>query len=473
MGSSQPSDSNMVFGYAIDESQDFFLDPPPEPAPGAPILSDNDSKIISSFFDDMTADHYNVPSFGEGLNYSDAWLSLPPQFMGTAPSLGQASFGAPLHSPGHELHHQDFSDLMPLGSAMMPPPPPPPQQHMMSHPRPSVEQQPSPDVLAAATLLQNGSSSRHHYHNTGGSMFSPPHRGIPSPLSQQLGHQLRHQPLEEFKRAERTNGFAESSMEEQHLGMFTDLVFGPSPAAPSRPAPPPPRQNHVPMEMQWGSDARFSSRPHSFIPDSAGETYDALSKNQLRHMECLEPSRSASNTRPSSPLVNGESSGAYMKKVPESASTRLEDVAEGPPRKRRKSRSAKEEDDDGSDDAEPPLKGARRKKGKEVATASGQVPLPTAENGMSGRRRKSATGPKPQRENLSEAQKRENHIRSEQKRRTLIKEGFDDLCELVPGLKGGGFSKSTMLTMAADWLEDMLQGNAKLTAQLDKLEGRA
>ncbi|EEY19080.1 conserved hypothetical protein [Verticillium alfalfae VaMs.102] len=251
---------------AIDESQGFFLDPPPEPAPGAPILSDNDSKIISSFFDDMTADHYNVPSFGEGLNYSDAWLSLPPQFMGTATSLGQAPFGAPLHSPGHELHHQDFSDLMPLGSAMMPPPPPPPQQHMMSHPRPSVEQQPSPDVLAAATLLQNGSSSRHHYHNTGGSMFSPPHRGVPSPLGQQLGHHLRHQPLEEFKRAERTNGFAESSMEEQHLGMFTDLVFGPSPAAPSRPAPPPPRQNHVPMEMQWGSDARFSSLAAHGVP---------------------------------------------------------------------------------------------------------------------------------------------------------------------------------------------------------------
>ncbi|KAM0325438.1 hypothetical protein ACHAQA_007424 [Verticillium albo-atrum] len=461
---------------AIDPSQDFFLDPPPEPAPGAPLLSDNDSKMISSFFDDMTADHYNVPSFGEGLNYSDAWLSLPPQFMGTSTSLGQPSLGPPLSSPGHDMHHQDFADLMPLGSAMMPPPPPPPHshqhQHMMSHPRPSVEQQASPDVLAAATLLQNGSSSRHHFPNTGGPMFSPQQRGMPSPLGPHGGH-LRHQPLDDFKRAERTNGFADNGMEDPHVAMFSDLVFGPSPAAPSRPAPPPPRANHVPMEMQWGSDARFSSRSHSFIPDSVGETYDALSKNQLRTMECLEPNRSASNTRPSSPLANGESSGIYVKKAPESATSRLEDVPEGPPRKRRKSRSAKEEaDDEDSDDAEPPFKGARRRKGKENATSSGAPPLPT-ENGSAGRRRKSATGPKPQRENLSEAQKRENHIRSEQKRRTLIKEGFDDLCELVPGLKGGGFSKSTMLTMAADWLEDMLQGNEKITAQLDKLEGRA
>jgi hypothetical protein len=79
-------------------------------------------------------------------------------------------------------------------------------------------------------------------------------------------------------------------------------------------------------------------------------------------------------------------------------------------------------------------------------------------------------GAKPSRENLSEEQKRENHIRSEQKRRTLIKEGFDDLCELVPGLKGGGFSKSTMLTMAAEWLEELLKGNEALAAQLSALE---
>jgi len=54
----------------------------------------------------------------------------------------------------------------------------------------------------------------------------------------------------------------------------------------------------------------------------------------------------------------------------------------------------------------------------------------------------------------------------------LIKEGFDDLCELVPGLRGGGFSKSTMLSMAADWLEDILEGNEALAAQLSALERR-
>jgi len=76
------------------------------------------------------------------------------------------------------------------------------------------------------------------------------------------------------------------------------------------------------------------------------------------------------------------------------------------------------------------------------------------------------------RENLTSEQKRSNHILSEQKRRNLIKQGFDDLCVLVPELKGGGFSKSAMLTKAADWLENLIQGNEKLKLQLAKLDGR-
>lgn len=51
----------------------------------------------------------------------------------------------------------------------------------------------------------------------------------------------------------------------------------------------------------------------------------------------------------------------------------------------------------------------------------------------------------------------------------MIKEGFDDLGDLVPGLKGGGFSKSTTLAMAAEWLEDLLRGNKTLAAQVASL----
>ena len=116
-------------------------------------------------------------------------------------------------------------------------------------------------------------------------------------------------------------------------------------------------------------------------------------------------------------------------------------------------------------------KTARRKKSK--AEQAGSAPSPPVESGATGKRRKSGVnGAKPTRENLTEEQKRENHIKSEQKRRTLIKEGFDDLCDLVPGLRGGGFSKSTMLTMAGEWLEEIIRGNEILSRQLANMEGR-
>ncbi|KID90374.1 Helix-loop-helix DNA-binding protein, partial [Metarhizium majus ARSEF 297] len=58
----------------------------------------------------------------------------------------------------------------------------------------------------------------------------------------------------------------------------------------------------------------------------------------------------------------------------------------------------------------------------------------------------------PRREKLTEQQKRRNHILHEKKRRALIKEGFDDLLDLVPGVRDRGLSKSAILLRAAEWL---------------------
>lgn len=252
----------------------------------------------------------------------------------------------------------------------------------------------------------------------------------------------------------------------QQVKIFNDLVFGSVLEGQEPPQSPPLRRtSQPPVEVQWGSDTRFN-RATSYVPDSARETYDALEAVQLSYMACIEPSKSAATTRPSSP--NGESSSTARPPVRNGVNPdTTENDADAPPRKRRKSRNGKEDAEEEDDStAESTGKGSKKRKGK----ADG--PGAPGENGTSGKRRKSGTGAKAARENLSEAQKRENHIRSEQKRRTLIKEGFDDLCELVPGLKGGGFSKSTMLTMAAEWLEDMLKGNQQLTSQLAALEGR-
>lgn len=66
------------------------------------------------------------------------------------------------------------------------------------------------------------------------------------------------------------------------------------------------------------------------------------------------------------------------------------------------------------------------------------------------------------RKNLTEEQKRSNHIRSEQKRRNIIKQGYQDLNELVPNLKTGGFSKSAVLTETTRYLEEVQTGNIKV-----------
>ncbi|KAH0383540.1 hypothetical protein KCU92_g5248, partial [Aureobasidium melanogenum] len=73
------------------------------------------------------------------------------------------------------------------------------------------------------------------------------------------------------------------------------------------------------------------------------------------------------------------------------------------------------------------------------------------------------------RKNLTEDQKRSNHIRSEQKRRNIIKQGYEDLNELVPNLKTGGFSKSAVLTETTRFLEEIYLGNNSVETYLRNL----
>lgn len=103
-----------------------------------------------------------------------------------------------------------------------------------------------------------------------------------------------------------------------------------------------------------------------------------------------------------------------------------------------------------------------------------------AEDGDEGLPRKSRKDPSTEpaskgkrggkREQLTEAEKRANHIQSEQKRRNQIKSGFDTLTEMVPDLKGGGYSKSAVLQHAAVYVENLLGANIALRDMLRGLE---
>jgi len=217
-------------------------------------------------------------------------------------------------------------------------------------------------------------------------------------------------------------------------------------------------------EVKWGSDVSFGT--NNFTPRSEKETSQALEQERLTYMGCLEVNRSAANTRPSSPVQSALKSPLKLKTM-ESLSVVVKEDPDVPARKRRKSKA---NNDYASDDSASQKTGSgiRRKRNPSETMDSASPPG----NQSGGKRRKSSgkgASSKPTRENLTEEQKRENHIKSEQKRRTLIKQGFIDMEALVPGMKGGGFSKATMLTMATEWLETMIRGNEQLKEQLRNL----
>lgn len=73
---------------------------------------------------------------------------------------------------------------------------------------------------------------------------------------------------------------------------------------------------------------------------------------------------------------------------------------------------------------------------------------------------------------LTDQEKKNNHIASEQKRRAAIREGFDRLTELVPGLEGQGRSESIVLQKTVDFMHLKLQERQNLIAEIESKGGR-
>ncbi|EUC48525.1 hypothetical protein COCMIDRAFT_87051 [Bipolaris oryzae ATCC 44560] len=130
-----------------------------------------------------------------------------------------------------------------------------------------------------------------------------------------------------------------------------------------------------------------------------------------------------------------------------------------------------DDDDERSDDSasqeEHDDRPAKRRK-KSIAQPGKETPRKAVRNGKarktsltddSKKKRAATSTQKTHRENLTEEQKRNNHILSEQKRRDLIKQGYKDLNEVVPAVRGGGLSKSQILVEAATFLEKLIEDN--------------
>lgn len=62
----------------------------------------------------------------------------------------------------------------------------------------------------------------------------------------------------------------------------------------------------------------------------------------------------------------------------------------------------------------------------------------------------------PERPRLTDGEKKANHIASEQKRRHAIREGFDRLSNIVPGLDGQARSEGVVLHGTVDYVKQLM-----------------
>ncbi|ERS95970.1 helix-loop-helix DNA-binding protein domain protein [Sporothrix schenckii 1099-18] len=72
---------------------------------------------------------------------------------------------------------------------------------------------------------------------------------------------------------------------------------------------------------------------------------------------------------------------------------------------------------------------------------------------------------------LTEREKKQNHIASEQKRRQAIREGFDRLTELVPGLEGQGRSEGLVLQRTVEFMNAELEKRRQLIRDIESRGG--
>lgn len=474
--SEDPTSDSSIFGV--------LPGPPPEPAPGNPILTTAETNGLASMLAAMTSNAYGEHNFGEGIT-GDDWM-MPPSLMGTATSFGLQPH---IPMPPDNLYNNSFfqaaapqpfsaadSLLAPAAPAATAPDtfthtghprstaapltsaPPhtynapgaplasPVHQHPIDH------QQPSADVLEAAnSLMQGGSHSRSHSVQHEPTFSSGPQKT--SAMGPPVGHP-RHQHWNEFRQEGRR--MSQSTHAAEQEAVLATWIYGPEAQPNHRQSAPPP----APIDLQYGTDQNFSIKGRPFVPPSEKESTEAIQQDRLRYLNAIRLSSSANTTRPPSPVFDGEEP-SFNPNTRAPPPIKVEANGDGT-RKWRKSSKRDEEDDDEEEPQSAVSKTSARKRKQK-----GEVSNSPSAEGAGGKRRKSSAAVK--RENLTEDQKRENHINSEKKRRKVIQVGFENLSYIVPDIKGGNPSKSAMLEATVAWLQDLLDGNEALKAQMAQL----
>ena len=408
-------------------SMDTPYDPAPAPPPGPALLDDNESNMLDNFFTTLNSNHFTNDFWQRGQQnkqldaFNFDWSEeLPPTFEGSTTSFGQPSYN-------HRHFGKSDGGVLPNDNGA------------------------SSDILAAATMLYQNGLNGPNFHPVFGSHQFPAH-GVPG-LHGDMSHLDGRDKNLHGNHAGPNESETGSPRSHLPVGFHTsEMLFDThEPAAAGQ-------RSSKPRTLHWGSDISFMDQGYVRPADQPDE--EERTKELLHNLECLEPQSSAANTRAPSPERMGHNDwpGPHANDLRNAYNDNFDDGLQ--PKKRQRI-LIKEEDDDDISDADPSKSRSKRKgssfsKGRRTSSDAS--------------RKSRLQSTKPARENLTEEQKRTNHILSEQKRRNLIRQGFDELCSLVPGLRGGGFSKSAMLTQAADWLEDTMRGNEILKGQLAELK---
>lgn len=377
--------------------------------PGLPLLDDNESNMLDTFFNTMNANNFandfwtRGPHKPSGLDFD--WTDeLPPTFEGSTTSLSQPSFP----------HNNLKMNMMDNGAA-------------------------GSDIYAAASMLYQNNV---HGNNLG------------SALAQQafVGQPLNINGLHGRRNSQHMAPAQASSSSPQRPKIPTGFHTSEMLFDVRDPIPEDQHPSRKTRGLHWGSDNSFMDQ--GYVAPVDQPDMETRTRELLDHLDCFEPQSSAANTRAPSPERMADTQGQHT------AFRQADEDDASQPRKRQRMAKPKVEQFSDEDDSRSLSRNSRTPSVAKARRASTDTSRKT---------RVTPTGKAP-RENLSEEQKRTNHILSEQKRRNLIRQGFDDLCSLVPGLRGGGFSKSAMLTQAADWLEDLLRGNEILRSQLTDMK---
>ncbi|UPX15752.1 uncharacterized protein EKO05_0006191 [Ascochyta rabiei] len=420
------------FGYTF--SNDFFNGSPtstPLDTHGQSLLSDMENQSLADFFSNTDPFHLSDPQpFAAeadtklaGNDFADWSFMTPATVHGVSATIPDQA----------QLHHPFLHDSMFA----------PHTQHM-DHMATTHD-----DLQAASTLFNNSQQPAypthrsHSFHDMSSSSNNPhPNcHSIPNSahvarpmvsssqglIDEQLAALLPNHAAAGTLDAQLAAQWARSDAHQRHEAEFGPTLQGPT----------------LKRTYTFGTDDSFSNPAVFSAPHQ--ETEELVTRRlmrDMRHSQTFIPD--IPNPTISEPTGHARSTPAEDASDDESEETSSADDDQ-PAKKRKKSIQIKKEN------MRKTALGTRVGKAKKLSAAEDNK-----------KKRASAAAQKLQRENLSEAQKRSNHILSEQKRRNLIKRGFDDLHDLVPEIRNGGLSKSSVLTEAANFLDKLIEDNNAL-----------